>query len=59
MVRAATVSSSLTIDANHLPVSTAEDTKRADAEFCADIESFRRQVTHRRKFILSELDQAR
>jgi spore coat protein H len=38
---------------------TAEDTKRAEVEFRADIESFRRQVTNRRRFILSELDQAR
>jgi hypothetical protein len=37
---------------------TGQDAQQAQAEFRADIESFRRQVTHRRKFILSELEKA-
>ncbi len=34
----------------------AQDAPRAQTEFRADIESFRRQVTNRRKFILTELE---
>jgi len=37
---------------------TAQDARRAQTEFRADLESFRRQVTNRRKFILSDLDAA-
>jgi len=38
---------------------TGQDAQQAQAHFGTDIESFRRQVTNRRKFILSELDKAR
>jgi spore coat protein H len=37
----------------------SEDPKQAQAQFLADIESLRRQVANRRKFILAELDRAR
>jgi hypothetical protein len=36
-----------------------EDPAAAQKQFRADIDSFRRQVTNRRKFILSELNAAR